>query len=85
MTALILASLGVFFGWEFFLSAFPWPIPPWLQPVLVYAGSLAFCWPDWRLAMAVSGVVYLLHVAVRTVQESATPQVVRRTRIPTLP
>ena len=83
---LILASLAVFFVWEFVLSAYPWSIWPWLQPLLVLGGALGFCWPDWRLALAVAGAVYLLHVAVRRATDSPEPQVVRRpTRIPTLP
>lgn len=64
MLSLVMAALAVFFIWEFVLVAVPWTIPIVLQPVLVYAAALAYCWPDWRTALAVAGAVGVLHVLV---------------------
>lgn len=89
MLPLLIATLAVFGIWEFLLVVVPWTIPPWLQPILVYAAALAFCWPDWRLALAVMGGVGICHVLVRNVGGTAMPapsQVVQRpSRLPKLP
>lgn len=85
---LILAALAVFFVWESTLSISPWTIWPWLQPFLVYAASLAFCWPDWRTALAAAGAVGILHTVLRLESGSATAAVtVQRPRrgVPPLP
>lgn len=86
---LLLSTLAIFFVWETALSVVPWTIPAWLQPVLVYGATLAFVWPDWRLALAVSGAVALLHILVVNRDSSPGPQVLRRprgnTRLPNLP
>lgn len=91
MLTLLIASLAVFWAWETVLVLVPWTIPPWLQPFIVLAASLAFCWPDWRVAGAAAGAVGLLHVAVRGVIEPVAPaQAVRvrpgvGQRVPDLP
>lgn len=87
---LLIAILAVFGIWEFLLVAIPWTLPPWLQSVVVYGISLAFCWPDWRLAAAVCGGVGLCHVFLRSLGSNDPPQqvVVRRQRgsnVPPLP
>lgn len=91
MVTLLLGALAVFFVWESLYAAVPWTIPAWLQPVVVYGAALAFCWPDWRIALAVAGAVGLLHVLTRIGGGGASgaPQVVRRPgrapRVPNLP
>lgn len=91
MSDLILLTLAVFGVWEFALVVVPWTIPPWLQPLLVYAGALALAWPDWRTALAVVGGVGLAHVWVRNLGHTPVvppQQVVRRprnNRMPDLP
>jgi hypothetical protein len=87
---LLLATLAIFFAWETALSVVPWTIPAWLQPVLVYGATLAFVWPDWRLAMSVAGAVALLHILVvnRDASSSASPAIRRPrggSRLPELP
>jgi hypothetical protein len=87
---LLLSTLAIFFVWETVLSVVPWTIPAWLQPVLVYGATLAYVWPDWRLALAVAGAVALLHIlTVSRGAASGTPQVLRRprgtSRLPNLP
>ena len=87
---LIIAVLAIFFVWETVLSVVPWNVPPWLQPVLVYGAALAFCWPDWRLAMAVSGGVALLHVFLtrerpNVVRPKPVTELQRPTRTPRVP
>ena len=90
MLDLLIASLAVFWAWEAALVVVPWTIPPWLQPLLVLGASAAFSWPDWRVAMAASGAVGLLHVAVRGTVSTVPTQAVRLrpgvgSRIPDLP
>ena len=87
---LLLSTLAIFFVWETALSVVPWTIPAWLQPVLVYGATVAFVWPDWRLAMAVAGAVAIIHILVVNRDSShGTPQVLRRprgnSRLPNLP
>lgn len=87
---LLLSTLAIFFVWETALSVVPWTIPAWLQPVLVYGATVAFVWPDWRLALSVAGAVALLHTLVVNRDSSATtPHVIRRPRgnsnLPNLP
>jgi len=88
--ALIIASLAVFWAWETLLVVVPWTIPAWLQPFIVLAGALGFCWPDWRVAAAAAGAVGLLHVAVRGSTTPVTAEAVRLrpgvgSRVPDLP
>lgn len=91
MVTLLIAALAVFWAWETLLVVLPWTIPPWLQPFVVLAGAVLFCWPDWRVAGATAGAVGLLHVAVRGVIEPPVPaQAVRvrpgvGQRVPNLP
>lgn len=90
MLELVIASLAVFWAWEAVLVVVPWTIPPWLQPLLVLAGAVAFCWPDWRVAMAAAGAVGLLHVAVRGAVSAPQAQAIRLrsgvgSRVPDLP
>lgn len=90
MIQLLTGALAVFFVWEALYTAVPWTIPPWLQPVLVYGAALSLSWPDWRIALAVSGAVGLLHVTTRLGGgTSGAPKVMRRPgrapRVPTLP
>lgn len=73
MTELIIAALAIFWAWETVLAVCPWTIPAWLQPLLVLAGATAFCWPDWRVAMAAAGAVGLLHFMVREVGQPSLP------------
>lgn len=86
---IIIAVLAIFFVWETVLSVLPWTVPAWLQPLLVYAAALAYCWPHWRLALAVSGGVALLHVLVRDHGPARSKPITElqraRTRVPTLP
>jgi hypothetical protein len=88
---LLWAALAVFFVWETVVSVAPWTIWPWLQPVLVYGAALAYAWPDWRLALATSGGVALLHLLSisRGGPSRGSAQMVQRPgrapRVPNLP
>jgi hydrogenase/urease accessory protein HupE len=82
LATLLVASLAIFAVWEFVLVAVPWTIPAWLQPVLVFGAALAFCWPDWRIALAVAGAVGLLHVLVRGVTDSRSAAQQTTVRLP---
>lgn len=82
--AFVVLVLGVFGAWESALTISPWTPPTWSQPLLVFAVSLALSWPDWRVALACTGAVGLLHTLAlgREVPPMVLP---RRTRIPNLP
>lgn len=89
---LVVTVLAVFFAWETALSVVPWTIPAWLQPVLVYGAALALAWPDWRLALAASGGVALLHILTVRERPAPIPKAVtelqrptRTSRLPNLP
>lgn len=83
MLALVLVVLGLFGIWESALVISPWTPPAWAQPVLVFGIGLALSWPDWRVALAATGAVGLLHTLVR--EQVAPVTVTRRSRIPNLP
>lgn len=83
-----LAVLAIFFVWEAVLMVSPLAIPSWLQPILCYAASLAYSWPDWRVALAVCGAVTILHILIVQRDWAAKPpQIIRRrtSNLPDLP
>jgi hypothetical protein len=83
MLQFVLVSFGLFGVWESALVISPWTPPPWLQPVVVFGIALALSWPDWRVALAATGAVGLLHTMLR--DPGPEPVAVRRSRIPRLP
>jgi hypothetical protein len=83
MLTLVLVVLGLFGIWESALVISPWTPPAWLQPVLVFGVGLLLSWPDWRVALAATGAVGLLHTLIR--ERDAPVTVTRRSRIPNLP
>lgn len=88
MITLVLGTLAVTWAWEA-LRMLPWGLPSFLWPFIVLALALAFCWPDWHTAMAVSGAAGIVHTLIRD-KTGVPTQAVRMTRgvgsrIPPLP
>lgn len=80
----VILVLGVFGTYESLLTLLPWTPPTWTHPLLILAMGLSLAWPDWRVALACTGAVGLLHTLAlgREVPPMVLP---RRTRIPNLP
>jgi len=80
----VILVLGVFGALESVLTISPWTPPTWTRPLLVYGLALLLAWPDWRVSLACTGAVGLLHTLAlgRDVPPMVLP---RRTRIPNLP
>lgn len=84
MFAFVVLVLGVFGIWGSALSVVPWTPPVWTHPLFVFGLSLALSWPDWRVALASTGAVGLLHTLVLG-REQAPVVLPRRSRVPNLP
>lgn len=88
---LLLLALATFTVWEWLAVILPTTLPAWLQPLVVAGMAYGAQWlPErWLFALAVAGLVAVLHVVVRNAAEGQSarlPQrVPARRRVPDLP